>query len=254
MDRLNLVSFIFLVVLFVLTPRAALRSARTLRQVEADGQAIPRRRMTLSTMFALAVLWAISSVNATMMGENLFSVRGVGLREVGIGVAGFALLLLAIPVARALRSPEEDRRRLMRSMAPRTSRELAIFALVAVMAGVAEESAYRGVAVWILAPILGHLLPAMFLSAMAFAVAHAVQGGKTMAMVFIIAAVFHAIVYFTGTLVIAMVVHAAYDIIAGHVAGKRARAMDAADAAPADATTAKTASPAPPTAPGRTAG
>jgi membrane protease YdiL (CAAX protease family) len=113
---------------------------------------------------------------------------------------------------------------------------MAIFALVAVMAGIAEEAAYRGVAVWILTPVFGNPLPAMLLSMMAFAVSHAIQGGKAMALIFVIAGVFHALVYFTDTLVVAMVVHATYDIIAGHVAGKRAREILAEDAAKAAAT------------------
>lgn len=252
MDRLNIISFIFLVVLFVLTPRAALRSARMLRQVHDAGTPIPRRRLALSTMFALSMIWAISQINAQMFGRNLFSVSGVGVREVGLGVAALALLLAAIPLSQRMRSLDETRKQLLYSLAPRTRGEMAVFALVAVMAGVAEESAYRGVAVWVLTPILGHIIPAMLLSAMAFAVAHAVQGGKTMALVFVTAAVLHALVYLTGTLVIAMVVHAAYDIVAGSAASKRARTILAER--PATPESERTASSEPPTAPERTAG
>ncbi|MDA1080949.1 MAG: CPBP family intramembrane metalloprotease [Gemmatimonadetes bacterium] len=229
MDQLNLVSFIFLVVLFVLTPRGALRSARLLRQVEATGAPLPRMRMALSTMFALAVIWLLSSINAIAMGRSLFATGGAGLREIALGAGAFVLLLGAIPLARSMRTPEQDRRSLIYGMAPRNGREFALFVVIAVMAGVAEEAAYRGVAVWILAPVMGNVVPAMFLSAMAFAVAHAVQGGKNMALIFVIAAVFHALVYFTGTLVIAMVVHAAYDIVAGYLAGLRAKQILAED-------------------------
>lgn len=225
MESLNLVSFIFLVVLFVLTPRGALRSARWLRQATADGTPIPRTRIALSTMFALAVLWVLSVINASAMGRSLFTVDGVGAREIGIGVAAFILLLGAIPLARAIHTPDEDRRLMLYSLAPRNRREMALFSAISIMAGIAEESAYRGIAVWILAPVMGNIFVAMFLSAMAFAVAHAVQGGKSMALVFAVATIFHALVYFTGTLVIAMVVHAAYDIIAGYLAGKRANTL-----------------------------
>ena len=232
MERLNLVSFIFLVVLFVLLPRAALRSARMLRQAHADGTMPPRRRIVLSTLFSLTIVWFISAMNGLAMQRSLFSVENVGLRDVGVGVAAFALLLLAIPVSRALRHPEEERRGIVFSMAPRTPGEYAQFALLAVAAGIAEESAYRGVAVWILTPIFsGNILPAIFLSAMSFAVAHAVQGGKTMAMVFVIALVFHGLVYLTGTLVIAMVVHAAYDLVAGYAAARRAKELGLAPSA-----------------------
>jgi membrane protease YdiL (CAAX protease family) len=227
MERLNIASFVFLVVLFVLTPRAALRSARQLRQAAADGTPIPRGRIALSTMLALVVVWVISVLNADAMGRNLFAPGPFGARELGIGLAGFAALLLAIPISIRMRTPEEQRRRLMHSMAPRQGRELLLFALVAVMAGISEESSYRGVAIWILTPIFGgNIYPAIFLSAMAFAVAHAVQGGKTMAMIFVVALVLQAVVQLTHTLVIAMLVHMAYDVVAGVVAGRRARALD----------------------------
>jgi membrane protease YdiL (CAAX protease family) len=225
MDRLNLLNFIFLVVLFVLTPRGALRTARTLRQSQAQGQPLPRTRMALSTAFALGVLWLLSVFNAKSMGINLFRIPSFGAKELGIGLIALAVLLLAIPISRYRRSEAEERRRLLYGFAPRNGREYMIFAAIAILAGIAEEAAYRGVAVWVLTPIFGSIVPAMFLSAMAFAVAHAVQGGRTMAIVFAIAVVFHAIVYFTGTLVVAMVVHTIYDLIAGAVAGKRAREL-----------------------------
>lgn len=225
METLNLVNFIFLVVLFVLTPRGALRSARVLRQAQAEGRTIPRMRLVISTAFSLAVLWFLSSINAQSREVSLFAMPVLGVREIGIGAAALAVLLLAIPISRAMRSEAEERKQLLHGFAPRNGREYAIFALVAVMAGVAEEAAYRGVAVWILTPIFGSILPAIFLSAMAFAVAHAVQGGKTMAIVFGIALIFHGVVYLTGTLVVAMVVHTIYDLIAGAVAGKRAKAL-----------------------------
>ena len=237
MQSLNVASFIFLVVIFVLTPRAALRSARQLRRAHADGAPPPRMRIVLSTMFSLTIIWFLSQMNALSLGRNLFSVADVGLRELGIGVIGLAVLLLAIPISLAIRRPDEERRRLIVSLAPRNPREFAVFALLAVMAGIAEESAYRGVAVWILTPIFGNILPAMFLSAMAFGVAHAVQGGKTMLMVFAIAVVLHGLVWLTGTLVIAMVVHAAYDIVAGYAAAQRAQELGITDEPPPAATT-----------------
>jgi membrane protease YdiL (CAAX protease family) len=233
MERLNIASFVFLIVLFVLLPRAALRSARMLRQAHAEGKMPPRKRIVISTLFSLTVIWFISAMNGISMQRSLFSLENVGLREIGIGVAAFALLLLAIPISRAMRRPEEERQRIVFSMAPRTPGEFGLFVLVAVAAGIAEESAYRGVAIWILTPVFGSIVPAIFLSAMSFSVAHAVQGGKTMAMIFAIALVFHALVYLTGTLVIAMVVHAAYDIVAGYAAAKRAKRIEAEDAAAA---------------------
>jgi membrane protease YdiL (CAAX protease family) len=229
--RLDIASLIFLVVLFVLTPRAALRSARVMRQAREAGVPIPRLRIMLSTAFALTVTWLLAQLNATAMKMNLFAMPPIGTREVLIGLGGFAGLLALIPISNAIRTPEEERKHITYSLAPRNTQEVAAFAVIAVMAGIAEESAYRGVAVWLLAPILGSLYPAAFLSAMAFGVAHAVQGAKSMIITFVVALLFQTIVQLTGTLVIAMVVHAAYDIVAGLMLKRRIERWEAAPGA-----------------------
>ncbi len=228
MERLNLASFIFLVVLFVLMPRAALRSARQLRLAQSEGKPLPRLRIAISTMFALTVLWFLATMNAGAMGRSLFAVGQIGLREVAIGAAGLMLLLMANVISRRFSTPDEERRRLLYGFAPRTGKEYAVFALMAVMAGIAEEAAYRGVAVWTLTSVFGNPVGPIFLSAMAFSVTHAVQGGKAMAIVFAIALVLQGIVQLTGTLVIAMVVHTIYDLIAGAIAMRRVNALLAA--------------------------
>lgn len=233
--RLNVASFIFLVVLFVLMPRAALRSARVVRQAHDAGQPLPRMRLMLSTAFALMVIWLLAQMNAAPMGRDLFWLPRFGARELAIGAAGLAAVLAMIPIGSAFRTPEEERKRFIYSLAPRTSRELAAFVIVAIMAGIAEESAYRGVAVWLLSPVFGSHVPAAFLSAMAFGVAHAVQGARSMILTFVVAVLFQAIVQLTGTLVIAMVVHATYDIVAGLVLKRRIERMAAAGAGPGTA-------------------
>jgi membrane protease YdiL (CAAX protease family) len=227
----NIAALVFLVVLFVIMPRAALRSARQLRSAIADGAPPPRLRMALSTLFALAVLWFLSQMNALMLGRNLFALGAITMREIGIGLIGLAVLLLAIPLSRATRDPAEERKRLIYGLAPRNPKEYAVFVVIALAAGIAEEAAYRGVALWILQPVFGSLAPAVLLSAMSFAVTHAVQGSRAMVIVFGVALVFHAMVYLTNTLVIAMVVHVVYDCIAGAAAAKRARELEAEDAA-----------------------
>ena len=225
---MNLLPFIFIVVMFVLVPRGALRTARQLREMRAEGKPLPRMRVLLSTGFAMVIYWFLASINAQAMGRGLFAVPVLGLREVGIGIGAFAVLLTAIPVSQVLRTPEQRRKQLVYSLAPRNAKEFAGFALLAVMAGIAEEAAYRGVAVWILTTTFGNVVPAILLAAAAFAVSHAVQGGRSMAVIFGIALVFHATVQLTETLVIAMVIHTAYDLVAGVVAGREARIFEAA--------------------------
>lgn len=234
--QIDILALVFIVYLFVLMPRAALSSARYLRTLEGEGKPRPSRsRILLSTLVSLGLMFAMTFINARSRGRNLFEVPAIGVREIGFAVLALGLLLATIPVSRAMRSAEERRRMAVLGLAPRTGQEWAMFAAVAAGAGIAEESAYRGVAIWILAPIVGGVVPAALLSATAFAVSHAMQGAKSMALVFVIAIVCQGLVYFSGTLVLAMIVHTTYDLIAGYLTSRRAMQYEreAAAAAPA---------------------
>jgi len=99
-------------------------------------------------------------------------------------------------------------------MMPQSPRERALYSVMAIVAGIAEEAAYRGVlmsAVW---HATGFASLAVLVSALAFALGHVVQGRKSMAVIFVMACSMHALVWYTGTLVIAMAVHAVYDLLA----------------------------------------
>jgi membrane protease YdiL (CAAX protease family) len=82
-------------------------------------------------------------------------------------------------------------------------------------ASVAEEAAYRGVGMSILWYYLGNPWLAALLCAAAFSLGHSTQGWKSASVIFAMALAFHGLVALTGTLVLAMVVHAIYDFVAG---------------------------------------
>jgi membrane protease YdiL (CAAX protease family) len=117
-------------------------------------------------------------------------------------------------VSHVVRTPEEQRTMPVLRLTPRSAGERALYSLVSVAAGVAEEAAYRGVLTSILWYALGSLWLAAITSAVAFAAGHAVQGWKSMAVIFVMACSMQLPVNYTGTLVIAMAVHAVYDLLA----------------------------------------
>jgi len=92
------------------------------------------------------------------------------------------------------------------------------------VASVAEEAAYRGVGMSILWYSLDNPWAAALLCATAFALALWVQGWRSAIAIFQIALVLHALVEVTGTLVLAMAVHAIYDFVAGSRIAREARA------------------------------
>lgn len=107
-------------------------------------------------------------------------------------------------------------------MLPRSAGAWALYLLMPILAGFAEEAAYRGVGMYVLSAALGNGWAAALILATAFAIAHMVQEWKSVALIFVIALLMHALVAITGTLVVAMVVHAVYDIVAGILAAREA--------------------------------
>jgi len=109
---------------------------------------------------------------------------------------------------------ERDRR--VHLVAPRLPSERVLWAGVASAAGVFEEIAYRGVLFAILQSWTGSGVAAAAIAATAFGAAHLVQGRKASGYVVVIGLGFHALVWATGGLVVAIAVHIAFDLIAGY--------------------------------------
>src|SRR5207248_1049618 len=93
--------------------------------------------------------------------------------------------------------------------------ELGWWAAVSLAAGIIEESVYRGVLFGILFYWLDNWWVAALLCSLSFALGHAIQGWKSTVIIFVMALMFHGLVRVTGSRYVAMVVHAAYDLIAG---------------------------------------
>lgn len=196
-------------------PLAAWQTRRTLER-----HPLPRRvPYFLSVIVQQAVFAAIALGVASALGIDLLPPYRPSRHHLLLGAG-----LLAIAVAAlAPRWREQVRRRdrFIHLVAPRTLGERVLWAGVSVSAGVAEELAYRGVLFAILAPTVG-APGAVFLTALAFAAGHLAQGWQAAPVVFVFAVGFHLLVLASGTLVIAMAVHAAYDLIAGLAIGRLA--------------------------------
>ncbi len=218
MHAIGLPSAIYLFFLLALLPFVTIRSARVFN-APASASGVPRKRLIPSraTIFAntslmLTMLFVLTMITARTFDYQVFAVPRLGAREVLAGVVALAVMIALIPVSRMMRSVEELRNAPINRMMPQNPRERALYSLMSVVAGISEEAAYRGVLTQILWYMLGSPWPAMFIAAAAFAVVHGIQGLKSALLVFVIACLMHALVWFTGTLVIAMFVHAIYDL------------------------------------------
>ena len=217
----------FLLWVFVLVPRMAFRSRARWRDAahtvarggagtaRASAVASPSRVRVLATTsgFLLFLLLLSVAVGGTF-GFQVFTYRSMPWQGWLLGAAALAGCLVVRAVLRATEPPSVRAARA--AWRPVTSRERWFFVLTAVLAGVAEEAAYRGTGWQLLGWVLGDRLEmAMGLLVAAFALAHAAQGWRAMVAVGVMAIVMHLLVWQTETLVVAMAVHVAYDLLSG---------------------------------------
>jgi len=219
-------SLFFLFFLLALMPWMAIRSAQRVRTIGTA--ALPKRSASLiGTMFNLAILLFLSVMAGRDFGYPFFATPRVDARSIVAAIVALAACFGLRAISQSIRSEDERRKMFVYQLAPRTAKEWALWTITVLIAGVAEEVAYRGVGMSILTYAVGNPWLAALICAIAFAVAHAVQGWKSGVIIFAIALVAHALVAFTGTLVYAIVVHIIYDLAAGYLISREAerRAM-----------------------------
>jgi membrane protease YdiL (CAAX protease family) len=218
----GLPSILFLAYVLAGLPWAAFKSAWHVRTVGLP----PGERVWTSTIVMLALLFVLAWLVGRSFDYDAWAVPPLGPRAwlAAAGALAFCFLLRAL--ARAL-TPEAERRKLaVFKLAPRTRKEWLLWTAAVVLASVSEEIAYRGVAMSILWYALGDPWLATAISALAFGLAHAVQGWRSVLIVTVFGLVMQALVLYTGTLVLAMLVHAVYDFVAGYAIAREAAAMN----------------------------
>ena len=223
MHAIGLSSAIYLLFLLVLAPVMSFRSARAFNAPK--GEAGARTVPPLTTLYAnslalLAVLFALAWFTARTFSYEIFAAPHIRSRDVLAGAAALGFQFAMQFVSHAVRTPGERETMAVNRLMPGTATERALYSAASLAAGVSEEAAYRGVLTTILWYSVGSLWAATAISALAFALGHAVQGWKSMVVIFLMACAMQLLVWYTGTLVIAMVVHAVYDLLAPTVRRK----------------------------------
>lgn len=174
------------------------------------------------------VLFAIALAVAWRESISLFPGIAVTLRLVGLCAVVLLGTLSVAEVLLASRSPEEQKRLWVRQIIPRTPTERAVWILSSTVAGITEETIFRGVFYTLVASLSGSIVIGAVASAAVFAIAHYRQGRKSMLLVGLFALFFQWLVVTTGSLVPAMAVHALYDVIRGLLAGHRFEKLEQA--------------------------
>lgn len=225
MNKLQILHSIYLFYVLGVLSWAAIRSRSKLAAVLAvedrAKKAASRERVLFSTLISLALLFGMSWMVANLSGIRLFTMPRLGAGALIASVVAFFGHFGFRQIAIWMHTPEQLKNSRLRAWMPQTAREWALYLPVAIGAGVAEEASYRGVAWTLLTWMTGNAVAAGLLCAVAFGLAHSTQGWKSALVIFGIAVMMHALVWYTHTLVLAMIVHAVYDIAVGVLISRR---------------------------------
>ena len=208
--------FLFLTTAYI--PFLAVRSGRRVQKATAT----PTRAQHLVSVFLTQGLGLLVAMFAATYEElDLFPAPRVGWTNVALVFAFLVPSLGSLPWRWSWRTLESKRG--MMWMLPNKSSDLAWWVLVSLVAGIVEEIVYRGVMVQLWERLLGGWWPAVAVCAIAFGVAHFVQGWRTVAVIAVLAVANHLIVRATGDLYTAMAIHFVYDLLAGVILLRLAR-------------------------------
>lgn len=201
---------LFLLIVCAGVPYLAWKS----RQRLGDGPLpMPRRRFYIQTIFMQFYLFILAIAAAWRNDVDLLTTPPTPLRAWGIA-ALFLAVLLGVMWWRWPNRDQESKERLYRIL-PHDRSELAPYFALCIVAGVCEETVYRGVTAALLARLTGSVAAAVVIASVVFALAHIIQGWRSAGVIFLIALGAHALVLAGQSLFPVMVLHALYDAIAG---------------------------------------
>jgi membrane protease YdiL (CAAX protease family) len=231
----TLLDHAFVLVLVVLFPvRSATFGYRRLR--EARPERVPEVRVKLYRQ-ALVLQWTLTAFTVALWAHERRPWNALGLvfrpSWVTLGLvlaSATAVTLMVAQLPGALRDYDalaRVRRRLanLERMLPRTDTELALFWVLALTAGVCEETLYRGYLFW----YLGHWLPVvavLAVGAIVFGIGHSYQGPRGVLTTTLAGLVAGGVYLLTGSLYLPMVLHAFMDAWSGYVGRAALRASE----------------------------
>jgi membrane protease YdiL (CAAX protease family) len=223
---------IILLLLAVAFPLLGIRDYRRLLRQSSEGVADARIKFYNDYLvwqwpltIGLLAWWLWSGKSLASLG--LVPVAD-GWQWVAIGVGVVAILAQVIYLATLSRNPDalaKIRKQMggLSNLAPQTPTENRLFGMVSISAGVCEEILYRGLLLAVLMSLVG-TWPAIVISSLIFGLGHAYQGISGIAKTGLVGFVLALFTVATGSLFVAIVLHAVIDLTSGRIMSKALRA------------------------------
>jgi membrane protease YdiL (CAAX protease family) len=128
------------------------------------------------------------------------------------------LAFLALRLRHAWAKMSAERLEKARLLLPDDPSLMRLWVGVAALAGISEECAYRGLAYRLLVSLGLSTWLAVLVCVVTFAIGHMTQGWRGVLGTFVLALLFHGLVFATRSLYLAIAVHAVYNLIVGVIA------------------------------------
>jgi membrane protease YdiL (CAAX protease family) len=201
---------IFIIIVCLVMPVLAMRAAR---QLESRRLKPSVHDILMSTIVTHGTVGILAVLAARANGVVLFPAPTFRWTDAAAGAAFLVLASLANLLRWRVMSDAE--REHVSWLRPQSRRDLAAWAAISLVAGVAEEVIYRGTLFGLVHQMVDSYWASVGACVFVFALGHWVQGRGAMVIIVIFAAAFHVLVRLTGDLYTAIVVHVVYDFAAG---------------------------------------
>ncbi len=172
------------------------------------------RAVIVLQVFLVALTVAVAKKNLV---ELFGSIRPSGSAWL---LAAAYLAVIAVGLNRGWRKLSEERKQRARVLLPEDSVQWRFWIFISILAGLSEEMAFRGLAYVAVSQQTGSSALAVLICTAAFGIAHMLQGWRGVLGTSLIALIFHAIVFLTSGLYLAIGIHIAYDLIVGYIAAR----------------------------------
>lgn len=226
-NALTATDLLLLVLLALGLPLRSWLSMKRLREADAGEAARLRPRLWLR---AIATQWLVATavvlqwivLRRPFESLSLTATFGWGAGGVLLGLALMAMMLQPqrTQLAASPEAVERLRARLapVQRLLPASRAEWPRFVPLALTAGICEELLFRGFLLWVFAQVLPEYWQAALAQAALFGLAHAYQGARGVFTTFAVGVFLTGVVWVSGALWPAMLVHALLDLNSGDIA------------------------------------
>ena len=205
------IGYFHLIAFGIIIPIAAIRSKK---RIEARQFFFAARRRYFTSVLIQVGAFALFSIFVAR--QNWIEIFPRTFPPPRAIIAGAVFLIATVGTGfTRWRKAVIEKKKIVALFMPTNNVERMMWIGSAALAGFGEEITWRGVQTALLTRLTGSIAVAIGIAIVTFAIAHAMQGWKSVGVIGVFTAGFHLLVWLAGSLYVAMVVHSLYDLIAG---------------------------------------